>query len=139
MRTDAKVEMLWHSLRALKKRPKPKAGKMAKRSVIGGLTFSLLDVLSTKPIWIRKSFYTNLISFYFYSPEIKPERPPPPTESDVLFCGNLSDESTQESITEFFDKSGGVTSVRRPEGRPFAFIEFESMDAAAKALEELAD
>ena len=81
----------------------------------------------------------SIVNHIFHSPEIKPERPPPPTESDVLFCGNVGDESTVDSITEFFDKAGGVTQVRRPEGRPFAFIEFESMDACAKALEELQD
>ena len=73
----------------------------------------------------------------FIRPEIKPERPAPPTESDVVFCGNLNDESTAESITEFFNQAGGVTSVRRMEGRPFGFIEFASMDAAAAAVEQL--
>lgn len=38
----------------------------------------------------------------------------------------------------FFNGPGqAVTKVRRMEGRPFGFVEFSSMDAAAAAVEEL--
>lgn len=74
----------------------------------------------------------------FIRPEVKIERPPPPTESDVVFCGNLNDETTAESMEAFFNGPGqAVTRVRRMEGRPFGFVEFSSMDAAAAAVEEL--
>jgi len=69
---------------------------------------------------------------------VKPEPLPVPTESDVVFCGNLNDDSTEDSIKEFFNQAGGVTVVRRLEGRPFAFVEFESMDLAGAAVEQLA-
>jgi len=74
---------------------------------------------------------------YLDTPEIKPERPPLPTESDVVFCGNVGPDTSEDAIKEHFMQAGGVTGVRRPEGRPFAFVEFESFEAAAKAIEEL--
>jgi RNA recognition motif-containing protein len=40
-------------------------------------------------------------------------------------------------MKEFFNQAGGVVNVRRMEGRPFGFVEFESMDAAAAAVEQL--
>jgi len=60
-----------------------------------------------------------------------------PTESDCIFIGNLACSTEEEDIEEFVDQVGDWTEVRKPPGKPFAFVEFESNEAAAKAVAEL--
>ena len=60
-------------------------------------------------------------------------------ESSTVFIGNLSFNTSAESIREFFGECGTVKDVRIPmneDGRPkgFAHIEFEEPKAAAEAL-----
>ncbi|KAJ2162356.1 hypothetical protein GGF46_000720 [Coemansia sp. RSA 552] len=72
----------------------------------------------------------------------KEPRSKPATEpSKVLFMGNLSFHSTEDSIRAAFAECGNVVSVRlvtdRDTGRPkgFGYLEFESVEAATSALE----
>jgi len=76
---------------------------------------------------------------YLDDPQPMPERPPPPTESDVIFCVNLQEDTTEEMIKEFFEAAAPTTRIHRPDGRPFAFVEFATFEDAAKAMEELAE
>lgn len=60
--------------------------------------------------------------------------------SATLFVGNVSFNTDQNSIREFFSECGDIKDVRiamGDDGRPkgFAHIEFESVEAAQKALE----
>ncbi|PIA15028.1 RNA-binding domain-containing protein [Coemansia reversa NRRL 1564] len=74
----------------------------------------------------------------------KPARtaqPPSNEPSKTLFVGNLSFHSNEEGIREAFAECGNVVSVRivtdRDTGRPkgFGYIEFDSLEAAASAME----
>ena len=61
-------------------------------------------------------------------------------ESSTIFVGNLSFKTTQNSLSSFFSECGDIKDVRIPmgdDGRPrgFAHVEFESPEAAKKALE----
>jgi len=75
---------------------------------------------------------------YLDDPQPQPERVIH-TESDVVFCGNLGEDTTEDMIKEHFDQAGGVTRVHRPAERPFAFVEFGTFDQAAAAMEQLVD
>ncbi|KAJ2845874.1 nuclear localization sequence binding protein [Coemansia brasiliensis] len=61
--------------------------------------------------------------------------------SKTLFIGNLSFYSTEDSIRDAFSECGNVVSVRiitdKETGRPkgFGYIEFDSLEASASALE----
>ncbi|KAJ2357423.1 hypothetical protein GGF43_001467 [Coemansia sp. RSA 2618] len=61
--------------------------------------------------------------------------------SKTLFMGNMSFHSTEDSIREAFAECGNVVSVRivtdRETGRPkgFGYIEFDSLEASASAME----
>jgi RNA recognition motif-containing protein len=60
-----------------------------------------------------------------------------------LYVGNLSYDTTEAGLREFFEEVGTVTSVNvitdRETGRPrgFAFVEMESTEGAQAAIEEL--
>jgi len=63
-----------------------------------------------------------------------------PNQSQTIFVGNLSWNSTPEMLTEVFEASGKVAEVRigrKPDGRSrgFAYVEFENEESAKKALE----
>jgi RNA recognition motif-containing protein len=56
-----------------------------------------------------------------------------------VFCGNISFNTSEDSIRDFFSKAGDITSVRiatGEDGRPrgFAHIEFGSHAMAQEAL-----
>lgn len=63
--------------------------------------------------------------------------------SDTLFIGNLSFDSTRDSVTEFFAEYGPIMGVRLPthpeteQLKGFGYVQFESVDAAQKALDAL--
>jgi cold-inducible RNA-binding protein len=63
--------------------------------------------------------------------------------SNKVFVGNLSFDATREEILEVFGAAGRVVDVKVPTdretGRPrgFAFVEFESDDAAQQAIAKL--
>uniref|UniRef100_A0A4W5QJ62 Nucleolin n=2 Tax=Hucho hucho TaxID=62062 RepID=A0A4W5QJ62_9TELE len=63
---------------------------------------------------------------------------PPAAESKTLIVNNLSYSATEDSLQSAFE---GAVSIRVPQnnGRPkgFAFVEFESAEAAKEALENL--
>ena len=60
-------------------------------------------------------------------------------EADTVFCGNLGFHTTEDAIYEFFgDQVKSVRIAMNPEdGRPrgFCHVEFNSPDAATKAME----
>lgn len=60
-------------------------------------------------------------------------------EADTVFCGNLGFHTTEDAIYEFFgDQVKNVRIAMNPEdGRPrgFCHVEFNSPDAASKAME----
>lgn len=58
----------------------------------------------------------------------------------TVFVGNISFDSTQESLADFFSQVGEVKDVRIPYGdtgkpRGFAHVEFADVETAQKALE----
>ncbi|KAJ2547475.1 nuclear localization sequence binding protein [Coemansia sp. RSA 1933] len=61
--------------------------------------------------------------------------------SKVLFIGNMSFRSTEDSVRSAFEECGTVVSVRiitdRETGRPkgYGYIEFDSVEAAANAMQ----
>lgn len=63
--------------------------------------------------------------------------------SDTLFIGNLSFDSDRDSVQEFFAEYGPVLGVRLPthpeteQLKGFGYVQFESSDAAQKALDNL--
>jgi RNA recognition motif-containing protein len=63
--------------------------------------------------------------------------------SNKVFVGNLSFDVTREELIEAFSAAGRVVDAKVPTdretGRPrgFAFVEFESDDAARKCIEQL--
>jgi nucleolin len=63
--------------------------------------------------------------------------------SSTLFVGNLSFNSTEDSLYQVFSEAGQVTGVRMPTDREtgrlkgFAYVEFGSVEDASKALESL--
>ncbi|KAJ2077102.1 nuclear localization sequence binding protein [Coemansia sp. RSA 988] len=74
-------------------------------------------------------------------PPARGAQPPTNDPSKTLFMGNLSFHSTEEGIRQAFAECGNVVSVRivtdRDTGRPkgFGYIEFDSLEAAASAME----
>jgi len=60
-----------------------------------------------------------------------------------LYVGNLSYESTEEQVKEFFSKAGTVDTVNlimdREQNRPkgFGFVEMATDEEAKKAIEQL--
>lgn len=63
--------------------------------------------------------------------------------SDTLFIGNLSFDCDRDSVTEFFSEYGPILGVRLPthpeteQLKGFGYIQFESVDSAQKALDNL--
>ena len=61
-----------------------------------------------------------------------------------LFVGNLSYETTQEDLQEYFSQAGVVTSVNLMQdkvtgkSRGFAFVEYATAEEAGKAVEQFA-
>ena len=60
-------------------------------------------------------------------------------ESSTLFVGNMSFQSSEDSVRDFFHKCGPIVSVRIAQGddgrnRGFCHVEFESPEAAKSAL-----
>ncbi|KAJ1965914.1 nuclear localization sequence binding protein [Dipsacomyces acuminosporus] len=61
--------------------------------------------------------------------------------STVVFLGNLAFDTTEDAIKQAFEDCGGIASVRIPkhnesfEPRGFAYVEFGSLEASAKAKE----
>ena len=59
-----------------------------------------------------------------------------------LFVGNLSYQTAENDLQEYFSQAGAVTSVNvmldkmTGKSRGFAFIEFASLDEANKAIEQ---
>lgn len=59
-----------------------------------------------------------------------------------LFVGNLSYQTAENDLQDYFAQIGAVTSVNlmmdkmTGKSRGFAFVEFSSQDAATKAVEE---
>ena len=60
---------------------------------------------------------------------------PPSQSSQVLFLGNLPIDITEEQIVGIF-KDCEISSIRRPEGREYAFIEFITPLQAQKAMKQ---
>lgn len=58
---------------------------------------------------------------------------PPSSTSKVLFIGNLPDSATDEQLIALFADCGTI-SVKRPEGRDYAFLEFANTLEAQKAM-----
>jgi RNA recognition motif-containing protein len=58
-----------------------------------------------------------------------------------LFVGNLSYQTTNDDLQEYFSQAGAVTAVNvmidkvTGKSRGFAFVEFASAEEAAKAVE----
>ena len=61
-----------------------------------------------------------------------------------LFVGNLSYQTTQDDLQEYFSQAGGVTSVNLMQdkvtgkSRGFAFVEYATAEEAGKAVEQFA-
>ena len=61
-----------------------------------------------------------------------------------LFVGNLSYETMQEDLQEYFSQAGVVTSVNLMQdkvtgkSRGFAFVEYATAEEAGKAVEQFA-
>jgi RNA recognition motif-containing protein len=63
----------------------------------------------------------------------KAELSPPYPDSKTLFVGSMPESATEDDIEQLFTDYGNV-SVRRPEGKQFAFVEFQSPRNAAIAI-----
>lgn len=63
--------------------------------------------------------------------------------ANKLFVGNLSWDTNDDSLRDFFSEMGNVVSAQvikdRNTGRSrgFGFVEFDNADSAKKAMEEL--
>lgn len=60
-------------------------------------------------------------------------------DSNCVFCGNISFNTSEDSVRDFFAKAGDITTVRialGDDGRPrgFCHIEFATPDMAKEAL-----
>jgi RNA recognition motif-containing protein len=59
-----------------------------------------------------------------------------------LFVGNLSYQTAENDLQDYFSQAGSVTSVNlmmdkmTGKSRGFAFVEFSSLDEANKAIEQ---
>lgn len=58
-------------------------------------------------------------------------------EKNKIFIGNISYDTEMDSLLEIFGKFGEITESYRPQGKGFAFITFDSEEAAQKAIEEM--
>lgn len=58
------------------------------------------------------------------------------TESDTCFIGNLDDAVGEEGLEAFLE-GYNHSEIRMPPMKGFAFVQFESNEAAAKAQTEL--
>ncbi|KPK77704.1 MAG: hypothetical protein AMJ89_01975 [candidate division Zixibacteria bacterium SM23_73] len=58
-------------------------------------------------------------------------------QTNKLYVGNLSYQTTQDGLKQKFAESGNVVSVTILEGKGFGFVEMESKEAAQKAKDEL--
>jgi len=68
----------------------------------------------------------------------------PSAESNTIFVGNLDFKTSEGTIRDFFDDCGSISDVRiakTPEGKNkgFCHVEFESTDAASKAMKKAGD
>ena len=65
------------------------------------------------------------------------------TPSATLFCGNLSFDTTQDSLTGYFSEFGTINGIRIPTDRDtgapkgYGYIEFGSIDEAQTALDSM--
>ena len=63
-------------------------------------------------------------------------------ENKKLYVGNLNYRTTEEELKEHFQAAGNVASVRIPQdsatgrSRGFGFVEMETADGAAAAIEQ---
>lgn len=57
-------------------------------------------------------------------------------ESDTCFVGNIDAAVEEEDLEELFDEYE-YSEIRMPPGKGFAFVSFDSNEAAAKAQTEL--
>lgn len=62
---------------------------------------------------------------------------PPSVDSTTLFLGGLPPSTTEKNIEDIFGDRLSVISVRRPAGRDFAFVEFDSHEMASRAMADL--
>lgn len=58
-------------------------------------------------------------------------------ETKKIFIGNISFDTSMDKLLEVFSQFGEITDSYRPQGKGFAFITFDSDEAAAKAIEEM--
>jgi len=58
-------------------------------------------------------------------------------DTNKLYVGNLSYQTTEDELREAFSAYGDVVSVRIIAGRGFGFVEMESIEAAERAKEGL--
>jgi RNA recognition motif-containing protein len=80
----------------------------------------------------------QLFHGFWRAKQLKPNNPMNPTR---LFVGNLSYQTMEQDLQEFFSQAGSVTSVNlmfdkfTGKSRGFAFVELASPDEANKAVE----
>jgi len=58
-------------------------------------------------------------------------------KTSKLYVGNLSYQTDEEQLRQVFSQHGTVSSINIIEGRGFAFVEMETVEAAEKAKEAL--
>ena len=59
----------------------------------------------------------------------------PPSEK--LFVANIPPYITQPDLGEIFGKFGLITNCHVPEGKNFAFVQFDTLESAEQAVAEL--
>jgi len=57
--------------------------------------------------------------------------------SPTLFVGNLSYDATEETVKEALANAGNIKSVRIITNRGFGYVEFEDVEAAKRAIEQV--
>ena len=58
-------------------------------------------------------------------------------KTSKLYVGNLNYQTDEEQLRELFSQYGTVSSINIIEGKGFAFVEMETVEAAEKAQEAL--
>lgn len=58
-------------------------------------------------------------------------------DNTKIFLGNVSFETTQETLQEAFAKFGEIVEVYKPFRKGFAFITFKTAEAAQVAIDEM--
>ncbi|WKZ31554.1 MAG: RNA-binding protein [Candidatus Dojkabacteria bacterium] len=58
-------------------------------------------------------------------------------DNNKIFIGNVAYATAMETLLEVFSKYGQIVESYKPEGKGFAFITFDSPEAAQKAIEEM--